>query len=80
MEKFVIGLAVGGVCGALLVANNYKIRTLVKKAQEEVESKADELMDKKIREMEKFAAETEDKIKETVENTKRKLSAKKTEK
>ena len=49
MEKFVIGLLVGGVCGALLTANNYKMRTLVKKGQEEVQAKLDELMDEKIR-------------------------------
>ncbi len=49
MEKFAIGLLVGGVCGALLTANNYKMRTLVKKGQEEVQAKLDELMDEKIR-------------------------------
>ncbi len=49
MEKFVIGLLVGGVCGALLTANNYKMRTLVRKGQEEVQAKLDELMDEKIR-------------------------------
>ena len=49
MEKFAIGLVVGGVCGALLTANNYKMRTLVRKGQEEVQEKLDELMDEKIR-------------------------------
>ena len=33
MEKFLIGLAVGMVGGALIVANNYKARQLVRKGQ-----------------------------------------------
>ena len=77
MEKFVIGLALGGVCGAVLVANNYKMRTLVKKAQEEIEAKADELMDKKIRAMEKCVEQAETQVEEGVEKLKRKVSAKK---
>lgn len=48
MEKFAIGLLLGGVCGALLTANNYKMRTLVRKGQEEVQTKLDELMDEKL--------------------------------
>ena len=80
MEKFAIGLAVGGICGALLVANNYKMRTLVRKAQQEVEAKADALIDKKIREMEKLVEDTEEQIQEGAENLKRKVSAKKTAK
>ena len=51
MEKFVIGVLVGGVVGALLTANNYKMRTLVKKSQEEVQAKLDELLDEKIKSM-----------------------------
>ena len=53
MEKFVAGLLLGGVCGALLTANNYKMRMLVRKGQEEVQSKLDELMDEKLRMFEK---------------------------
>lgn len=61
MEKFAIGLVVGGVCGALLTANNYKMRTLVRKGQEEVQEKLDELMDEKIRAFEEKAEKTEKK-------------------
>ena len=50
MEKFAIGLTVGGLVGALLVANNYKMRALVKKGQQEVQDKLDELLDKKLHE------------------------------
>ncbi len=57
MEKFAIGLIVGGLAGALLTANNYKMRTLVRKGQEEVQSKLDELIDEKIREMDEKQAE-----------------------
>ena len=52
MEKFAIGLALGCLGGALLVTNNYKMRTLVRKSQEEVQNKLDELMDEKLRDME----------------------------
>ena len=52
MEKFTIGLIIGGIGGALLTANNYKMRTLVKKGQEEMQKKLDDLMDEKIQEME----------------------------
>lgn len=52
MEKFAIGLVVGGVCGALLTANNYKMRTLVKKAQQDMQKKLDSVMDEKICAME----------------------------
>ena len=48
MEKFAIGLFVGSVIGAVCVANNYKIRTLVKKGQKEMQDKFDEIMDKTI--------------------------------
>ena len=51
MEKFILGVVVGGVAGALLTANNYKMRTLVKKSQEEVQAKLDKLMDEKIQAM-----------------------------
>ena len=52
MEKFAIGLLLGGIGGALLVSNNYKMRTLVKKGQDEVMTKVDEFMDEKIQSME----------------------------
>lgn len=49
MEKmFCVGLALGAVCGALIVANNYKARTLVKKSQEEVMQKIDCMMDEQL--------------------------------
>ena len=51
MEKFILGVLVGSVAGALLTANNYKMRTLVKKSQEEVQAKLDKLMDEKIQAM-----------------------------
>ncbi len=53
MEKFAIGILLGGVAGALLTANNYKMRTLVKKGQQEAKAKFDQIMDDKIEKMEK---------------------------
>ena len=66
MEKFTIGLVIGGIGGALLTANNYKMRTLIKKGQEEVQSKLDKLMDEKIQEMEKGVDTLKEKAKENV--------------
>jgi len=91
MEKFAIGLVIGGLGGALLAANNYKMRTLIKKGQEEVQIKLDKLMDEKIEEMDKATEElkekaedakdaVKEKAEEAVENVKektRKLTRKK---
>ena len=82
MEKFAIGLAIGGLCGALLVANNYKMRTLVKKGQEEVLAKFDGLMDEKIKAMEEGAEDIKAQAQEATENIKenvKKLTKKKSE-
>ncbi len=48
MEKFILGLAVGMAGGALLVANNCKLRNLVKKNQEDVMKKAEQYIDQKL--------------------------------
>ena len=48
MEKFIFGLAVGMAGGALLVANNCKLRNLVKKNQEDLMAKAEQYIDKKL--------------------------------
>ena len=87
MEKFAIGMILGGIGGALLVANNYKMRTLVKKSQEEVQTKLNELLDEKIKEMEDggvdvFNASGEKLDPETCQPVapKKKPAAKKTEK
>ena len=62
MEKFAIGLVVGGLGGALLVANNYKMRTLIKKGQAEVQAKLDKLMDDKMDEMDDAMEEIKSKV------------------
>ena len=64
MEKFAVGLLMGGVIGAVITANNYKMRTLVKKSQEEVQAKLDQFMDDKIEDLEKGT----EKIKQTVKD------------
>lgn len=75
MEKFAIGLVIGGIGGALLAANNYKMRTLIKKGQEEVKIKLDQLMDEKIKMMEEGVEE----LKETAEEKINELTADKKE-
>ncbi len=87
MEKFAIGMILGGIGGALLVANNYKMRTLVKKSQEEVQTKLNELLDEKIKQMDEdgidvFNASGEKLDPETSKPIapKKKPTAKKTEK
>ena len=52
MEKFTIGVLVGGLGGALLVANSFKTRMLVKKCQDEVKNRVGEMMDEKIQALE----------------------------
>lgn len=49
MEKvFCLGLVLGAVGGALIVANSYKARSLVKKSQAELLEKVDEMMDERL--------------------------------
>ncbi len=49
MEKmFCMGLIFGAVGGALVVANSYKARSLVKKGQAEFMQKMDEMMEEKL--------------------------------
>ena len=64
MEKFAVGLLVGGVIGAVITANNYKMRTLVKKSQEEVQAKFDQFMDDKIDDLEKGTEKIKQAVKE----------------
>lgn len=51
MEKFLIGLAVGMAGGALIVANNYKARQLVRKGQTEMSEKFEQMLDDKLSRM-----------------------------
>ncbi|MCD7729318.1 MAG: hypothetical protein LUI60_05330 [Clostridia bacterium] len=48
MEKFVLGLAIGMAGGAIMVANNCKLRALIKKNQEEIMKKAEDYIDEKF--------------------------------
>lgn len=48
MEKFILGLAVGMAGGAVLVANNCKLRNLVKKNQEDIMKKCEAYIDSKL--------------------------------
>ncbi len=48
MEKFVAGLVLGMVGGAILVANSKKTRALVKMSQEELKEKIDAYVDEKL--------------------------------
>ena len=57
MEKFAAGLMVGALAGALVVANSYKMRVLVKKSQDEMKTKLDEMIDEKIELIDKIAAQ-----------------------
>ena len=73
MEKFAIGVALGMVGGALLVTNNYKMRMLVKKSQDEVQAKFDEMLDEKLQAMDETANKVKDEVSSTVEETNKKL-------
>lgn len=49
MEKFAIGLLLGAVGGAMLAANSCKMRMLVRKGQEEVKQRLDEMWSEKLK-------------------------------
>lgn len=50
MEKiFCLGVMIGAVGGALLIANSYKMRSLVKKSQAEFIEKVNSMMDEKLK-------------------------------
>ena len=52
MEKmFCLGLVLGAVGGALIVANSYKARKQKKKSQAELLEKVDEMMDERLKDM-----------------------------
>ena len=77
MEKFAIGVMVGALCGALLVTNNYKMRTLVRKTQEEMKAKFDKMVDEKIQATEELTEEMQEGVEKATE--KMKQSTKKTQ-
>ena len=76
MEKFAIGLILGGLGGALLVTNNYKMRMLVKKGQEEMQVKWDEMLDDKLKMMEKNVEKAKEKVEDVVDDVKDKFKEK----
>lgn len=53
MEKFFFGAVLGMAAGAVLVANNCKLRNLVKKNQEDLMEKAENYIDAKLEQLEK---------------------------
>ena len=78
MEKFITGAALGMLAGALLTANNYKMRILVRKGQEEVTSKLDQILDEKIEMLDKGAKKIKRQAEEKAEEIEEKVkSAKK---
>ena len=74
MEKFAIGMLLGVGVGALLATNSYKMRTLVKKGQEEAQTKFNEVLDEKLEEMKEGAK----KVKEKAEKKLKKVMKNKT--
>ncbi len=54
MEKFILGAVLGMAGGALIVANNCKLRNLVKKNQDDLMKKAEQLIDSKLEKLEQM--------------------------
>ena len=52
VEKFILGAVIGMCGGALIVANNCKLRNLVKKNQDDLLKKAEQLIDSKLEKLE----------------------------
>ena len=75
LAGIMFGPAVGGVVGALITANNYKMRTLIKKGQEELQTKLDKLMDEKIEELEEGTEVLKEKVEEKIDDVKEKVNA-----
>ena len=75
MEKFIIGVAFGGLAGALLTANSYKMRTLVRKGQEEVCAKLDKMLDEKIEQLEEGAKKLKEDVEQQAEEIEKKVKA-----
>ena len=64
MEKiFCLGLMFGAVGGALLVANSYKARSLVKKSQAVVMQKVSDIMDERFQQQSSDSQSAEKKSK-----------------
>lgn len=51
-------MLLGVLGGALITANNYKMRTLIRKGQQEVQEKVDQMLDEKIRMMDQNAGQS----------------------
>ena len=71
MEKFALGMMLGVAAGALVATNSYKMRALVKKSQEEMKSKFDDMVEEKIQMMDDATKKTET----TAEKTHKKRKA-----
>ena len=53
MEKLAIGMLLGGIVGALAVTNSRKMHALVKKGQDEVLTRIDDVVEEKLGDMDK---------------------------
>ncbi len=53
MKKFILGLTIGMVGGGLLVANNCKLRSLVKRNQDDMVKRAEKYIDERLAELDK---------------------------
>lgn len=53
MEKLAIGMLLGGIVGALAVTNSRKMHALVKKGQDEVLTRIDDIVEEKLGDMDK---------------------------
>lgn len=77
MEKFLAGLAVGCIGGALLATNNYKMRSWIKKSQADMQEKMDSMMNNKLEQAESATEKVADKAEKTIKkaenNVKKKL-------
>ena len=60
MEKFTIGLVLGAMLGAAVVANSQKTRQLFIKSQEELKNRIDDMIEEKLEMLDELSDDEEE--------------------
>ena len=80
MEKFIIGVLIGGMAGALAVSNNAKMRMLVKKGEDDLKEKVNGMIDEKLSVMLEKCGKSQESEGENAQDKETKKNKKKSDK